>query len=288
VNDAGQVTGYSYTITAAGYAAYRAFIITPNDTDVDGFGDEWYVNGGGSVNTLMVDIGTLGGTNSWGRDINNLGHIVGESGVDDAAGRHYTRGFVWANGSMVDMGSLRTDPTQGFGTASAINDAGQVVGWADNDSSERRAVIWENGTLQDLNDLIYPLDANGNRVVPGILLSEARDINQDGVIVGWGPVRGSTGGETRGFMLRPILVDPSTLPEDDPNTTGGAGFDTTDRNLNLLGIFGLPSHLAGGSGDPNAPTTTLPAAGLCGATSTLMITLTLAGLVWTRRSSRHG
>ena len=288
VNDAGVVTGYSYTVTAAGYAAYRAFTVTPNDTDLDGFGDQWYINGGGSVNTLMVDIGTLGGTNSWGRDINNLGHVVGESGVDDAQGRHYTRGFVWANGVMVDMGSLRSDPTQGFGTASAINDGGQVVGWADNDSSQRRAVIWENGTLQDLNDLIYPLDSNGNRLVPGLTLSEARDINQDGVIVGWGPVRGSTTGETRGFMLRPILVDPSTLPEDDPDTDGGTGFDTFDTNLNLLGIFGLPSHLAGGSDDPNAPATTAPAAGLCGATSTLMIMLTLAGLVWTRRTGRRG
>jgi len=285
VNDHGQVTGYSYTIIAGGLAAYHGFIVTPNDTNADGFGDQWFVDGGGGVNMIMQDLGTLGGTNSWGRDINNLGQIVGESDVDMVSGEHYTRAFIWNTGVMTDLGSLRTDRNKGFSAASAINSAGTVVGWAENDNRVRHAFIYESGQMKDLNNLLYLVDEDGNHVVPGIILTEARDISSDGVIVGWGTVRGSGGSETRGFVLNPIWVDPTTLDETNTNppdvdaTSGTAG---TYSGTSYYGdpVFGVPTHLLSGtSDDANTPTvdgTTTP--GLCGFSAVTYVPLTMLGL----------
>ena len=186
-NDQGQVTGYSYTLLADGTAGYHAFLVTPNDTDVDGVGDEWFVGAvAGGVNSLMTDLGTLGGTNSWGRDINNNGLVIGESDVVVASGARYTHAFRHNLGQMTDLGTLRDDPTTGFSSAAAVNDSGQIVGWAEDEDRARRAFIFENGAMQDLNDLLYLVNDDGTTVVPSITLTEARDINADGVIVGWG------------------------------------------------------------------------------------------------------
>ena len=193
VNDWGQVTGYSYTLaTPAGAAnpvpkaAYRAFLITPNDTDADGDGDQWYVAGGGAANALMQDIGTLGGYNSWGRDINADTDIVGESDTDpDVTGGHYTRAFVWTAGEMTDLGTLGGS----FSAASGLNDPGadgsfDIVGWAENEDNQRRAFIHQDGEMKDLNELLCTLTEEGLPIAPNIVLTEARDINDDGWIIG--------------------------------------------------------------------------------------------------------
>lgn len=286
VNDLGQVTGYSYTIIAGGLAAYHGFIITPNDTNADGFGDQWYVDGGGGVNMIMQDLGTLGGTNSWGRDINNLGQIVGESDVDMVSGEHYTRAFLWAGGVMADLGSLRANRNTGFSAASAINNAGTVVGWAENDNRVRHAFIYENGQMKDLNNLLYLVDEDGNHVVPGIVLTEARDINSDGVIVGWGEVRGSGGSQTRGFVLNPVWVDPAALNETNtnpPDVDSMSGTAGTHTGTSYTGapVFGLPSHLLGGTTtDANTPTVDGTATtGLCGFSTATFAPLSLLGLM---------
>lgn len=289
VNDNGQVTGYTYTLIGGGLAAYRGFVVTPQDTNLDGVGDTWFVDGGNGVNTLMQDIGTLGGVNSWGRDINNAGQIVGECDYDPAGGEHYTRAFLWANGQMQDLGTLRTDPTKGFSAASGINEKGQVVGWAENQAGERRAFIWEGGQMQDLNSLLYLYDANGDPYAAGITLREARDINEDGLIVGWGEVRGAGGGQDRGFLLTPTLVDLSAIPQD--GTSGGSsngGGSGTGYSSDP--VFGVPGHLAGesdeadddgGTGGVRSPVA------LCGPGALALMPLTLAGLVWLRTARRR-
>ena len=64
-------------------------------------------------------------------------------------------------------------------TAYSINDHGQVVGTKMDPGSEiPTAVLWEDGVLTDLNDLLPP-DS-------GWQLLEARDINNNGGVVGWG------------------------------------------------------------------------------------------------------
>jgi probable HAF family extracellular repeat protein len=295
VNDAGQVTGYSYTSSPDGSGSYHAFLLTPLDADQDGVGDTWYVGNNG-VNDLMTDLGTLGGPNSWGRDINNQGQIVGESDYDAPTGEHYTRAFLWSSGTMTDLGTLRTDPRHGFSAASAINDKGVVVGWAENEDRERRAFIYENGEMRDLNDLLYLFTEEGSVIVPGIVLTEARDINDDGVIVGWGAVRTAGSTNTRGFILNPILVDPRVLEQQQEQIDSGGTDDTTptDDDTDTSGPTGPPDF----SGpDGSAPDTStgpqetgtspgFPLA-LCGAGTLTLLPLTLAGWCWLRHGQRR-
>jgi probable HAF family extracellular repeat protein len=67
-------------------------------------------------------------------------------------------------------------------TAHSINDSGQVVGSKLTGGEQMHAVFWEDGVLTDLNDLLPP----GS----GWELQEARDINDNGGIVGWGSIEG--------------------------------------------------------------------------------------------------
>jgi probable HAF family extracellular repeat protein len=122
----------------------------------------------------MRDLGTLGGPEARSLGINDRGQIVGQSETGEV-GRSNV-GFLWDNGTMRDLGTLT--PGQGFSTANAVNDAGQIVGTSALGTGEFRAVMWENGVIRDL----------------GISQSDANDINERGDVVG------TAGG--RGYILR--------------------------------------------------------------------------------------
>jgi probable HAF family extracellular repeat protein len=76
---------------------------------------------------------TLGGAGSTGTAINNLGQVVGTSETGTGA----FDGFLWNNGTISDLGNS-------FAPA-AINDSGVIVGGE---------LVYSNGSLQDLNNLI--------------------------------------------------------------------------------------------------------------------------------------
>jgi probable HAF family extracellular repeat protein len=141
-------------------------------TEIDPLQTGPLVKGRAGVNIegLKIDLGTLGGKNSWTNynGINERGEAVGlaETSVPDpngedicAFGTHLScRPFLWKNGHM------RALPTLGGnnGQASAINDRGQIVGFAENgtvdstcppgDPNNRIAlpVLWEKGEAQPL------------------------------------------------------------------------------------------------------------------------------------------
>lgn len=76
----------------------------------------------------IVDLGSLGGTVTYARDVNAAGWVVGRS--QDATGQ--PRAFRWANGSMEDLNALvdPADPLRPFVTfteAVRINASGQVL-----------------------------------------------------------------------------------------------------------------------------------------------------------------
>jgi len=73
--------------------------------------------------------------------------------------------------------------------ANAINDYGQIVGWAETTGGSQYACLWDNDSIYDLNNELPP-DSEWELV-------EATDINNLGRIVGWG----NYNGEPRAYLL---------------------------------------------------------------------------------------
>ena len=90
---------------------------------------------------------------------------------------------------MRDLGTLAGGQQS---AAYAINERGDIVGFSEGSDHSARAVIVTAGVMRDLNGLI----PSGS----GWVLTEARDINDAGRIVGTGWLDG----EQRGFLLTPI------------------------------------------------------------------------------------
>ena len=76
----------------------------------------------------MIDLGTLGGTDSWAFGINNNGQIVG--GSYTASGQDHA--FLYSGGTMTDLGTL---PGGAYSRASGINNNGQIVGYSQTGSN---------------------------------------------------------------------------------------------------------------------------------------------------------
>jgi probable HAF family extracellular repeat protein len=134
----------------------------------------------------VTELGTLGGTNSEANAVNDVGQVVGRAQM--STGDFHA--FFW-NGEMQDLGTL-----DGYTTSIAygINNKGRVVGTATNSSGSSHAFVRLNNGIRDLNNLI---PANS-----GWELIEARDINNNGRIVGYGTVNG----ENHAFVLTPTSV----------------------------------------------------------------------------------
>src|SRR5258708_16500671 len=136
------------------------------------------------VDGLKTDLGTLGGPNSWMMwgEINDRGEVVGfaETAVPDPNGEdvcgfgtHLTcRPFLGRNGHMSALPTLGGNN----GQASAINNHGQIAGFAENGIVDstcpanktnkriQRPVLWENGKAQALPTLIGDTDGEANAI----------------------------------------------------------------------------------------------------------------------------
>ena len=188
------------------------------------------------VDGFKFDLGTLGGPNSWMNwgEINDFGQVVGDSetAVPDPNGEdvcgfgtHLTcRPFLW------QFFHMRALPTLGGnnGQASAVNNRGQIVGFAEDgtvDSScpanrinnrTQLPVLWENGKLKALST---GSDPAGN----------ALWINDKGQIVGF---TGPCGAPNHAVSWDNGKIN--TLPD---NATGAEAFGNNNQGQ-IVGTVG--------------------------------------------------
>jgi probable HAF family extracellular repeat protein len=119
----------------------------------------------------ITDLGTLGGHESIGTAVNDRGEVVGAAtnSTPDQCSSYYlflygstagtqTRAFLWRNGKMRDLGTLRSGSNA---IASVINERGDVAGTSYLNSPPScisalptfHPFLWRNGKMRDLGDL---------------------------------------------------------------------------------------------------------------------------------------
>jgi probable HAF family extracellular repeat protein len=136
-----------------------------------------------------------GGENSHASAITSDGIILVNGRVTAADGGLFLRGWLWRDGWYESMPVLPGYEHTGAGD---MNDRLQAVGKATRSGPwSFRAVLWQDGTLYDLNDLVDLVDAD---------LESGWAITNGGLILANGEI--GVGGKDATFLLTPI--DPPT------------------------------------------------------------------------------
>jgi probable HAF family extracellular repeat protein len=102
-----------------------------------------------------IDLGTYGGIYSEPRGINARGQVVGYNVVE-----HETphKALLWYRGTVTDLGDFAGPPEPW-----AVNDPGQVVGWAGSNG-----FLWQRGTVTSLGSFL-PRDINNSGDIVGAI-----------------------------------------------------------------------------------------------------------------------
>ena len=137
---------------------------------------------------VMLDLGTLGGGDSWAASVNERGQIAGWSFVDSTpnpvTGVPTQHPFLWQNGRMIDLGTLGgtfavVGSLHNGGSGAGINNRSQVVGTSNLEADlNYHPFLWDKSVLTDLGTL------GGNN-------GEAYWINDAGEVVGRADLPGS-------------------------------------------------------------------------------------------------
>ena len=96
-----------------------------------------------------IDLGTLGGPYSYGRDVNASGQITGDSGKAGSGAYH---AFLYSAGTMTDLGTtglVTSGVAESVGLG--INNSGQITGWVKPiDGGATHAFRYSDGVMTDL------------------------------------------------------------------------------------------------------------------------------------------
>ena len=202
INDSGSITGNSQLRSSdIATEAVHAFL-SPSPL------------GAGAIG--MRDLGTLGGSFSYGMAISANNHVVGYSTVNKVGSRVHA--FCFDGNVMKDLGTLASNfsnPLEDQSVALGINSSDRVVGYAylpalnantdpavqPGTSPVRQvAFVWSQGTMRDLNKLI-------GRAAETYHLNSAMAINDNGQIVATALSKAT--GTRRAVLLTPISPVPS-------------------------------------------------------------------------------
>src|SRR3989338_7854441 len=171
----------------------------------------------------VINLGTLGGTESHARDINERGEVAGVSQSGDSGSYH---AFLYSNGSLQDLGTLNAEHSEALG----INDHGEVVGviWND-DYSLYHAFRHSDGTMEDLGTL-------------GGKYSIAFDVNNAGQVIGWSRI-GDALGSNRAFLYENGVMR-SLGRLQGGNNSEAFGIDSAGHVVGASTIFGFGRNRA--------------------------------------------
>ena len=118
----------------------------------------------GQTSYEIINLGTLGGTTSFARSINDSTDVVGGS-----AAANETHAFLWRDSVMTDLGTLGS--SSDVSVAHSINNAGYIAGQSTvNNPGVIHGFVWHNaqmidiGTLGGLWSVAYGIN-NSNQVV---------------------------------------------------------------------------------------------------------------------------
>jgi probable HAF family extracellular repeat protein len=168
INDSGQVVGYSVFTDGNGNNMGNAAFL---------------YDGGPLINLGHLSTDPSGHGNSGAIDINNSGQVVGQSSIFDSSGNDKGEAaFLYDGGSLINLGNLSSHPTgAAFTWPAAINDSGQVVGYAalfdgNGDSDGVAAFLYDGGPLINLG--------NFGTDPAGFGWSYAHFLSEDGTVIG--------------------------------------------------------------------------------------------------------
>jgi probable HAF family extracellular repeat protein len=211
----------------------------PNGEDFCGFGDNLVCLAFYWHNGRMIPQPTLGGPNSSGFGVNDLGELAGtaennvlEPTCADIGEVLQYKPVIWKSGRVYQLPTLPGDPV---GVVFAINNNGEAVGnsgqcGAGSYPVQEHAVVWQNGKAIDIGNFGSTINNN------------PEDINCRGDVTGFANLAGD---ETFHAYLwkRGVMTDLGTLPGDVHsvgqaiNCQGQVVGRTSDADFNGVGYL---------------------------------------------------